>query len=207
LHKAHIRDQKRDLEKRGQGRRKIKPRAIGSFAPGEISVKDNGPNGSSTFFRGGIVRALELKVPPPVVILLSGALMWLVKRAVPSWDFGLPGRVILAVLLIAGGLATGSMGVRIFRRAKTTTNPLKPESASSLVDWGIYAITRNPMYLGGLVMLTGWAIFVSNALAFVFLPLYVLYINRFQIAPEERILKSLFGQEYAAYQARVRRCL
>ena len=61
------------------------------------------------------------------------------------------------------------------------------------------------MYLGGLVMLTGWAIFLSNALAFITLPLYVLYINRFQIAPEERVLTSLFGQEYTAYQGRVRR--
>jgi protein-S-isoprenylcysteine O-methyltransferase Ste14 len=153
------------------------------------------------------VRALELKVPPPVVILLSGVLMWLVKRAVPSWNFALPGHVLFGVLLIGVGLATGSVGVRTFRRAKTTTNPLKPESASSLVDWGIYAITRNPMYMGGLVMLTGWAIFVSNAFAFVFLPLYFLYINQFQIVPEERILTSLFGQEYVAYQGRVRRWL
>jgi protein-S-isoprenylcysteine O-methyltransferase Ste14 len=153
------------------------------------------------------VRALELKVPPPVVILLSGVLMWLVKRAVPSWGFALPGRILFAVVLIAGGFATGSMGVRTFRRAKTTTNPMKPESSSALVDWGVYTITRNPMYLGGLAMLTGWAIFLSNVLAFVFLPLYVLYINRFQIAPEERTLTSLFGQEYIAYQGRVRRWL
>jgi protein-S-isoprenylcysteine O-methyltransferase Ste14 len=75
------------------------------------------------------------------------------------------------------------------------------------VTWGIYAITRNPMYLGGLVILSGWAIFLSNALAFLFLPTYVLYINRFQIKPEERALTALFGQEYVAYQGRVRRWL
>lgn len=94
-----------------------------------------------------------------------------------------------------------------FRRAKTTVNPLKPQSSSSLVTWGIYAITRNPMYLGGLVILTGCAVFLSNALAFLLLPAYILYINRFQIAPEERALTSLFGQEFAAYRSRVRRWL
>jgi protein-S-isoprenylcysteine O-methyltransferase Ste14 len=93
-----------------------------------------------------------------------------------------------------------------FRQAKTTVNPLKPH-ASSLVTWGVYAISRNPMYLGGLIMLLGWAIFLSNALAFLFLPIYVLYLNRFQITPEERVLTSLFGQTYVAYQARARRWL
>jgi protein-S-isoprenylcysteine O-methyltransferase Ste14 len=93
-----------------------------------------------------------------------------------------------------------------FRKAKTTVNPLKPH-ASSLVTWGVYAISRNPMYLGGLIMLLGWAIFLPNALAFVFLPIYVLYINWFQIAPEERALTSLFGQTYVAYQMRARRWL
>ena len=84
-----------------------------------------------------------------------------------------------------------------FRKAKTTVNPTKPY-ASSLVTWGVYAISRNPMYLGGLTMLLGWAIFLSNPLAFLFLPVYVLYLNRFQIAPEERVLTSLFGGTYVA---------
>ena len=93
-----------------------------------------------------------------------------------------------------------------FRRAKATVNPTKPH-ASSLVTWGVYAISRNPMYLGGFVMLLGWAVFVSNALVFLFLPVYVLYINHFQIEPEERILTSLFGETYGAYRVRARRWL
>jgi len=93
-----------------------------------------------------------------------------------------------------------------FRKAKTTVNPVKPH-ASSLVTSGVYAISRNPMYLGGFTMLLGWTIFLSNPLAFLFLPLYVLYLNRFQIAPEERVLTSLFGETYVAYQARARRWL
>jgi protein-S-isoprenylcysteine O-methyltransferase Ste14 len=132
--------------------------------------------------------------------------MWLISRAVPPFHFDAPAHNWLAVVLVSAGFVTGISGVVIFRQAKTTVNPMKPH-ASSLVTWGVYAISRNPMYLGGLIMLLGWAIFLSNALAFLFLPIYILYINRFQIAPEERALTLLFGETYVAYQMRARRWL
>ena len=156
------------------------------------------------------MRSLELKIPPPLVVLATALLMWLASRAAPGLDFVLPRHRLAAIIIIDAGLIAGFSGVATFRRAKTTVNPLKPQSSSSLVTWGInkvYGITRNPMYLGGLVILTGCAVFLSNALAFLFLPAYILYINRFQIAPEERALTSLFGQEFAAYRSRVRRWL
>ena len=132
--------------------------------------------------------------------------MWLVSRAAPSLHFEVPTHNWLAVVLVSAGFLTGISGVVTFLRAKTTVDPTKPR-ASSLVTWGVYAISRNPMYLGGLIMLLGWTVFLSNALALLFLPVYVLYINRFQIAPEERALRSLFGETYVAYQACARRWL
>jgi len=150
--------------------------------------------------------SLESKVPPPAVVLVLAGFMWLLSRATPSLHFDLPAHNWIAALLVSAGFATGIVGVATFRRAKTTVDPLKPR-ASSLVTWGVYEISRNPMYLGGLMMLSGWALFLSNVLAFLFLPVYFLYINHFQIAPEERVLAALFGQKYAAYQLRVRRWL
>jgi len=132
--------------------------------------------------------------------------MWLISRAAPPLHFDLPAHRWLAGVLVSTGFLTGISGVVTFLKAKTTVDPTKPR-ASSLVTWGVYAISRNPMYLGGLIMLLGWAFFLLNALAFLFLPVYVLYIDRFQIAPEERALTSLFGETYVAYQARVRRWL
>jgi protein-S-isoprenylcysteine O-methyltransferase Ste14 len=151
------------------------------------------------------VRVLELKVPPPALAFAIAALMWLVSRAAPAFGFVLIAHNFFAILLVAAGFLTSISGVATFRRAKTAVNPTKPQSASSMVTWGVYAITRNPMYLGLLIILTGWAIFLSNALAFLFFPAYMVYMDLFQIAPEERALTSLFGQEYVAYQARVRR--
>jgi protein-S-isoprenylcysteine O-methyltransferase Ste14 len=94
-----------------------------------------------------------------------------------------------------------------FRRAKTTVNPMTPDAASSLVVSGIYRYTRNPMYLGFLLILTGWAALLSNMLALAVLPAFVVFMNRFQISPEERVLASLFPVDYAEYRARVRRWL
>ena len=150
--------------------------------------------------------SLESKVPPPAVVLVIGVFMWLISRAAPSLHFDVPARNWFAIILVSVGFLTGISGVVTFRIAKTTVDPTKPR-ASSLVTWGVYAISRNPMYLGGLIMLLGWAVFLSNALAFLFLPVYFLYINRFQIAPEERALTSLFGETYVAYQVRARRWL
>jgi protein-S-isoprenylcysteine O-methyltransferase Ste14 len=99
------------------------------------------------------------------------------------------------------------MGAASFRRARTTVNPLKPESASSLVASGVYRVSRNPMYVGLCLVLLGWAVMLSNVLAYAIVPVFVLYMNRFQIGPEEAALERVFGADYVAYRARVRRWL
>lgn len=153
------------------------------------------------------MRVLELKVPPPAVALVTAVLMWLASRSSPGLAFVFPPGNLLAVGLFAIGLMVAISGVVTFRRARTTLNPTKPETSSSLVSWGIYKVTRNPMYLGLLLVLSAWGIFLSNWLAFLFLPVFVVYINRFQIVPEEQALISLFAREFVAYQSRVRRWL
>ncbi len=94
-----------------------------------------------------------------------------------------------------------------FSRAKTTMNPIKPAAAAALVTSGPFRFTRNPMYLSLFLYLLGWATYLSFVPALLFLPGFVLYMNHFQIKPEERVLSSLFGPEYAAYKERVRRWL
>lgn len=153
------------------------------------------------------MHGLELKVPPPAVLLVTGALMWFVARALPQFGYVFPGRDLCAAAIACAGIITGAVGVIAFKRARTTLNPMKPELSASLVVSGIYARTRNPMYLGLLLILTGWAVYLSNILVFLLLPAFVLYLNRFQIEPEERALAKLFGQSFAAYQARSRRWL
>ena len=148
---------------------------------------------------------LELKIPPLALLLLAGGVMWWIAMAMPAFGFAFPMRLVCAAGAVVVGMAIAGMGVFSFRRAKTTVNPMKPDSSSALVVTGIYRLTRNPMYLGFLWILAAWGIFLSNALAFLAPPGFVLYMNRFQIEPEEKALTRLFGQAFVAYRTQVRR--
>jgi AraC family transcriptional regulator, transcriptional activator FtrA len=150
---------------------------------------------------------LELKVPPVALAVIAAALMWCARSATPDLDFPFASNLMFPVGLALLGALTCLAGVVAFRRAKTTVNPMKPDTTSSLVVSGIYRYTRNPMYLGFLLFLMAWAAALSNVLALVSLPAFVLYVNRFQMVPEERMLASRFGQDYAEYRARVWRGL
>lgn len=153
------------------------------------------------------MQTLELKIPPIALVVLVAALMGLVPWAMPAFMFEFSFRRISSVSLWIIGAIVSGLGIVSFRRARTTVNPMKPDSASSLVTSGIYRWTRNPMYLGFLGILLGWAVFLSNTSAFLFLPAFILYINRFQIEPEEKALHSVFGARFEAYTLRVRRWL
>jgi protein-S-isoprenylcysteine O-methyltransferase Ste14 len=149
--------------------------------------------------------SLELKIPPVALGLITAALIWLGAWSVPRLGFPLPGRYFIAGRVALVGALVSILGVVSFKRAKTTVNPMKPESTSSLVVTGIYGVTRNPMYLGFLLILLGWAAWLSNGLALLPVAGFVSYMTVFQIRPEERALEALFGQDFAAYKEMVRR--
>lgn len=150
---------------------------------------------------------LELKIPPPLVMLVTALLMWLASAVVPFLGLALPWRWPVVVVLGCAAFATAGAGVLAFVRARTTVNPHTPHASVTLVATGVYRLTRNPMYLGLLMLLVAWGVYLANLLALALLPLFVLYLNRFQIGPEERALATKFGAAYASYQASVRRWL
>ncbi len=153
------------------------------------------------------MQTLELKIPPVAVFLLTSLAMWLAHQSFPVFHWDFPWKNIIAGVFYAGSAFAGIAGVIAFRRACTTVHPGKPEAASCLVREGIYRVSRNPMYLALLLALTGWTFTLANPLNLLFLPLFVLYMNRFQIQPEERMLLKLFGSDYSAYQQSIRRWL
>lgn len=153
------------------------------------------------------MESLEVKIPPPAVAAAIAVAMWGTSRLAPLLQIpsGLRLGTAAAILLVGIGFSAG--GVLAFRRARTTLNPTKPEQASSLVSSGVYRVTRNPMYVGLLCVLVAWAVFLSSAWALLGPVVFVLFIGRYQIAPEERALAKLFGSEFADYRAKVRRWL
>jgi protein-S-isoprenylcysteine O-methyltransferase Ste14 len=150
---------------------------------------------------------LELRVPPPVVMAVVALLMWFGARAFPNLDFQMPAGGALALAIALVGLAIAVVAVVQFRRAGTTPNPMKPQESASVVVTGVYRYSRNPMYVGDLLILAGWAIWLANLPTFLGLPLFIAYINRYQIGPEERALSARHGTAYADYRHAVRRWL
>ncbi|PMR73600.1 methyltransferase family protein [Billgrantia endophytica] len=153
------------------------------------------------------MRVLELKVPPVALLAIFAIVIYGVARLTPGAILIIPGKEIIGAILVFFGALVVSLGVLAFRSHKTTVNPLTPGESSVIVQDGIYRVTRNPMYLGFLFLLSAWAIFLSNAFAALALPLFVAYMNQYQIKPEERVLLAKFGPEFSTYMSTVRRWL
>jgi len=148
---------------------------------------------------------LDLKMSPVLLAVIFAFLMWLISRRTPGFSIPRELRIASLLLFFGIGVYVGQAGVSSFRKASTTVNPFKPENCSRLVTSGIFERTRNPMYLALLLALTGWGIFLTNIYSLLLIVLFVLYLNRFQIQPEERALEAQFGEAFKDYAKRVRR--
>ena len=151
--------------------------------------------------------SLELRVPPVALMLLCGVAMWVLAWLFPSLRWPFAGQNAVAIVALMSGVAVAVVGVVQFRRSRTTVNPMTPGASTALVVTGVYRQTRNPMYLGFLLMLIALAVWLANLASLFVLPMFVAYMNRFQILPEERALAARFGQQFEDYRRSVRRWL
>lgn len=103
------------------------------------------------------------------------------------------------------GILIPTSAVISFRRARTTVDPRVPDQSAVLIKTGIYQFSRNPMYLGFLLLLVGWFFYLDNWAGIILLPLFVIYLTRYQIKPEERALLEHFGEPFQDYLNNVRR--
>lgn len=151
------------------------------------------------------MKTLELKIPPAIVFLVIAALMWWIAQYSFVLDIGREIRIFIFVVSIILAAILGIGGILHFRQAQTTIHPMNPEQTNTLVTTRIYSITRNPMYLGLMLILIGWAIFLKSPLALLLSFGFAGYMTRFQIVPEENALEILFGSKFSDYKNRVRR--
>jgi protein-S-isoprenylcysteine O-methyltransferase Ste14 len=148
---------------------------------------------------------LKLKIPPPIYMLIFAFGMWLMDRYIPLAEWiAQPWNRIGFVIMGLAFFADLSSLLLFFRR-HTTLNPMHPERSSTLVTEGAYRFSRNPMYLGLLILLSGWATYLGSTSPILLLPLFVGIINIEQIHSEERALEQKFGIAYLDYKRRVRR--
>lgn len=148
---------------------------------------------------------MKLKLPPALVMLIFGGLMYVLAKFLPVGDFDFFGRRELALFLMVLGFLVIFISVAQFSRAKTTTDPISPGKTSRLITTGIYRYTRNPMYLGMLLFLLAFGLKLGNAFNTLLAAGFVSYMNRFQIKGEEETLTKMFGKEYNIYCKLTRR--
>lgn len=146
-----------------------------------------------------------VRFPPPLLFAAGFLIGWLLHRAWPLWllpDVGSP-RHFVAGLLVGIGGALAVWGIATFRRARTAVIPHYP--ASRIVAEGPYRFTRNPMYVGLTLVYAGAALGIGMLWPLVLLPVVLIALTYLVIRREEAYLQRAFGDDYAAYRARVRR--
>ena len=146
---------------------------------------------------------METKIPPPIVTLVFGLSIYFsrgifqVIEIKHSFYFG--------ILLLLLGFVILISAVRLFRKDKTTVNPLSPEQATKLVTDGIFKYSRNPMYLGMGLVLGSIAVFFNLIGGIILIALFCAYITKFQIFPEEKAMRDLFPDDFDKYTKATRR--
>jgi protein-S-isoprenylcysteine O-methyltransferase Ste14 len=149
--------------------------------------------------------SLELKVPPDLIWVAVAVLMWLTSRVAAGVVAGEQFRRVLALVLIAIGTWL-IVGARVaLDHAGTTWHPTEPGRSTVLVTSGVYRFSRNPTYLGMQIVLLSWAVVLASPAAALVSAIFGLYIDRFQIRPEEMTLAVALGEDYRGYLVRVRR--
>lgn len=150
---------------------------------------------------------LERRIPPPLVALATAIGMWLLTLFTPTVSAATGVRMVASAVFAVAGVLLAAAGAMAFRRAGTTIDPMRPERARLLVQDGVYRISRNPMYVGVASLLLAWAFYLAAPWALLGPVFFILFIDRFQIRPEERALQARFAEDFARYRARVRRWL
>ena len=147
---------------------------------------------------------LNTKIPPPIITLLSIVIIYLFERKIEYSQLHLKAIAITFLIL---GLTLIFLAVLKFIKTKTTVDPTRPHKTSNLVITGIYKLTRNPMYLGMLFLIMAYAIYNNNIFGCIVVPIFIFYINKFQIEPEEIEMRKKFGESFENYCKKVNRWL
>jgi protein-S-isoprenylcysteine O-methyltransferase Ste14 len=146
---------------------------------------------------------METRIPPPIVTLVFGLSIYFSREIFQVVEIKYS--FYIGILLLILGLAILISAVRLFRKDKTTVNPLSPEQSTKLVTDGIFKYSRNPMYLGMVFILSSMAVFFNLIGGIILIALFCFYITKFQIIPEERAMSNLFSQDFNKYKQATRR--
>lgn len=148
---------------------------------------------------------LKCKIPPLLYCLLLALLAWALARFMPWYRLPHPQALAAGAIFACIGFVVALGAAWQFAHLRTTLSPMHPHRAQALVTKGIFRFTRNPMYLGMLLLLLGWVFVLGGLSGGIVIALFIAVITRFQIMPEEQALLKRFGDEFLLYKTKVRR--
>lgn len=146
---------------------------------------------------------MKPRVHPPMIFLGAVILSVLLNRLLPvARVLEFPVRYLGAPVILLGGLFV-VLPARVFGQAGTTIKPF--QESSTLITGGLNRTSRNPMYLGMVLILLGFDLVLGSVAPFLVIPIFMILITRKFIRNEEAMLEARFGDEYREYKRRVRR--
>ena len=145
---------------------------------------------------------MKTLIPPPIVTIVFLFVIFFTKDLF-RFSVTLPSS--LGFIIILTGFMIIFIAARQFKAVNTTINPIKPENASVLVNKGIFSYSRNPMYLGMLLIIIGFSIIHNFLAIIVIMPIWIIYMTYFQIIPEEEAMEILFKENFVNYCKKTRR--
>ncbi len=146
---------------------------------------------------------IKTKIPPPLVTLTFGFLINYTKDIFPKIE--IRNEIIFGSVMMIIGSIIILYAITLFKKYQTAITPTNPSNATKLITDGIYKFSRNPMYLGLLLVLFGISIILNPIGGLFLIPFFILYLNLFQIIPEENAMVDLFKGEFLEYKKNVRR--
>ena len=144
-----------------------------------------------------------IKIPPPVLVLILVSSNYFSSKKIDL--IHLPNQDLISIIILLIGILILINPIFKFIKSKTTIDPIKFKKVNKLIISGIYKYSRNPMYLGLLMIVISTSIFFLNIFSITTPLLFYCWINRFQIKREEIFLTEKFGEEYMSYKTKTRR--
>lgn len=144
-----------------------------------------------------------IKIPPPLIVLVLIISIYFSSKKIDL--INIPLQLEISIFILSAGILVFVNPVLQFIKSKTTVNPIQFEEVNKLVTSGIFKYSRNPMYLGMLMIVLSTSIFYLNVYSILTPLLFILWINKFQIKREEEFLIEKFGDEYLSYKKKTRR--
>lgn len=150
---------------------------------------------------------MALKIIPVVQLIIAMVIAYLLSLVFPQCNLTISYLPFIISLIIIIAATIAVVSIVHFKKANTTVHPARPQTTAALVQSGIYSFSRNPMYLAMVLVLFAFNLSLANWMAFLSLFIFITYLTKYQIMPEEEVLKNLFGESFEQYRKKVRRWL